>query len=410
MKEFKHIQSKESIIKTIDKFCLTTAIISWISVPLYLVMGIYEISAMVGVVGCMFWAIRHYNKLGHHNFARFSIILVTILGVLGFSLFLGFNTGIVFYIFASPHLIYLLFDFRKKLPIYITMGIYILTFLLTFILDDYNLITKLEIENNLKTLMYGYNFVFSMIFSYILITIFAKNNDNYIKLIEKANKQLNIEIEQKNKMNEKLEETLKEKDILLAEVHHRVKNNLSYISGLLELQNFYVKDNKLSNILNDTSARIKSIALLHEKFYEQNTIEKIDMRSFLNILIEHINICYDNKFNTIKIHTEIENVSLTMTEALPFSLLINELLTNSYKHAFSNKESGNIYINLTENEKEVTLQYKDDGIGFDIEKDIKDNSLGMNLIDAFTMQLKGKKAFTSTTNLGCSFTLQFFQK
>ena len=140
------------------------------------------------------------------------------------------------------------------------MGIYILTFLLTFILDDYNLITKLEIENNLKTLMYGYNFVFSMIFSYILITIFAKNNDNYIKLIEKANKQLNIEIEQKNKMNEKLEETLKEKDILLAEVHHRVKNNLSYISGLLELQNFYVKDNKLSNILNDTSARIKSIA------------------------------------------------------------------------------------------------------------------------------------------------------
>ena len=211
-------------------------------------------------------------------------------------------------------------------------------------------------------------------------------------------------------MNEKLEETLKEKDILLAEVHHRVKNNLSYISGLLELQNFYVKDNKLSNILNDTSARIKSIALLHEKFYEQNTIEKIDMRSFLNILIEHINICYDNKFNAIKIHSEIENVSLTMTEALPFSLLINELLTNSYKHAFSNKESGNIYINLTEIEKEVTLQYKDDGIGFDIEKDIKDNSLGMNLIDAFTMQLKGKKAFTSTTNLGCSFTLQFFQK
>lgn len=410
MKEFKHIQSKESIIKTIDKFCLTTAIISWISVPLYIVMGIYEISAMVGVVGCMFWGIRHYNKNGHHNFARFSIILVTILGVLGFSLFLGFNTGIVFYIFASPHLIYLLFDFRKKLPIYITMGVYIITFLLTFILDDYHLIGKLEIEPHLKNLMYAYNFVFSMVFSYILITIFAKNNDEYINLIENANKLLNEEIEQKNIMNAQLQSTLKEKNILLAEVHHRVKNNLAFISGLLELQNFYVSDKRLSDILSDTSARIKSIALLHEKFYEHNNLDKIEISSFVDVLVEHINICYQNKFNAIKLHIEIDSVNLNMTEALPFALLINELITNSYKHAFKNRETGNIYLSLTQNEKELFLQYKDDGIGFDIEKDVKDNSLGMNLIDAFTMQLKGKKTLSTKKDLGCIFTLQFFQK
>jgi two-component sensor histidine kinase len=99
-----------------------------------------------------------------------------------------------------------------------------------------------------------------------------------------------------------------------------------------------------------------------------------------------------------------------MSEALPFALLINELITNSYKHAFKNRDTGNIYLSLTQNDKELFLQYKDDGIGFDIEKDIKDNSLGMNLIDAFTMQLKGKKTLTSKKDLGCIFTLQFFQK
>ena len=211
-------------------------------------------------------------------------------------------------------------------------------------------------------------------------------------------------------MNAQLQSTLKEKDILLSEVHHRVKNNLAFISGLLELQNFYVSDKRLSDILSDTSARIKSIALLHEKFYEHHSLDKIEISSFVDVLVEHINICYQNKFNAIKLHIEIDSVNLNMSEALPFALLINELITNSYKHAFKNRETGNIYLSLTQNDKELFLQYKDDGIGFDFEKDIKDNSLGMNLIDAFTMQLKGKKTLSTKKGLGCIFTLQFFQK
>jgi len=220
---------------------------------------------------------------------------------------------------------------------------------------------------------------------------------------------LESEIAEKSKINTALARTLKEKEILLSEIHHRVKNNLAVISGLIELQTFYVKDEKASAILKESRNRIKSIAVLHEKFYESKNLEKIGIRSYVDELIYFIKLSFSSQQKDIKIITQIEDIELSMANALPFSLLLNELITNSYKHAFKKQDSGNITISLIKYQNKLVLNFKDDGCGFELAEINKDNSLGMNLIEAFSLQLKANTNWASKPNKGVEFTLQFKQ-
>ena len=349
--------------------------------------------------------------------ARMAIICATNLGVLVFSLYLGFNSGIFFYLFAAPHLIYLLFNIKERKAIYISMGSYMLTYILAYIGDQYHIMERISIPTQTLHIIYILNFLFGITFSFVLITIFARNNDNYIDLLIDSNSNLkehqtllqteNIE---KNKINTELTKTLKEKEILLSEIHHRVKNNLAVISGLIELQNFYVKDEKASAILKESRNRIKSIAVLHEKFYESKNLETIEIRSYVDELIYFIKLSFSNQQKDIKIHTQIDNIELSMAYALPFSLLLNELITNSYKHAFKDKVSGNIYITFIKYQSKLILNFKDDGCGFDLSKVNKENSLGMNLIEAFSNQLKAQTTCESKKDEGTEFKLQFKQE
>jgi two-component sensor histidine kinase len=225
--------------------------------------------------------------------------------------------------------------------------------------------------------------------------------------LEEKQEQLQLEITDKNRAQEELLKTLKEKEILLQEIHHRVKNNLAVVSGLVELQNFYVKDEKASAILKESRNRIKSIAVLHEKFYENKSLERIEIRSYVDELIYFIQLSFSNQNKDIRIHTQIDYVELSLVEALPFSLLLNELITNSYKHAFIDMNSGNIYLSLIKREKEIVFHFKDDGCGFDLSTLAKDNSLGMNLVEAFAKQLKGRMVYESEKGKGVDFKLYF---
>lgn len=408
MSELQHIHSKESIIKTIDSFSYTTALLTAMSFCFYMVLGLYTIALFIGIISLCFGLIILLNKKKHHKAAKFSIISVSIIGILIFSAYLGFNSGFVFYIFASPHLIYLLFNFRKKQPLYLSMFLYIVAFILTFILDYFKIFNGITIPPHIKDIIFGLNFIFSLIFCFVLISIFAKNNDEYIHLLEETNLLLNEKVQQKNKIHEQLTQNLNDKDKLLAEVHHRVKNNLAFISGLLELQNFYVSDATLSNILSDSSTRIKAIALLHEKFYEHKSLEQIEFKSFIDILIKHLTLRYKSKFNqNVNYILNIDNIHLQMNKALPLSLLINELITNSLKHAFKNIEKPEIQIKVKLDNSTINFLYTDNGNGFNLKNEMKENSLGLNLIDAFTKQLKSQKDFYSESNKGISLKLNF---
>ena len=296
------------------------------------------------------------------------------------------------------------------------MASYVVTYLLTYIADQYHWVESISLLPSTLNIIYAINFLFSITFSFVLITIFAQNNDKYTDLLIEANhdlqeqkKLLQTEIVEKNKTNTNLAVTLREKEILLSEIHHRVKNNLAVISGLVELQNFYVKDEKASSILKESRNRIKSIALLHEKFYESKTLEKIEIRSYIDELIYFIKLSFSSQNKDIKIHTQIDNIELSLEDALPFSLLLNELITNSYKHAFNKKEVGNIYIICSKQANNITFLFKDDGCGFDFSTETKENSLGLNLIEAFAKQLKGTLAFSSILGEGTELKLHFTQ-
>ena len=347
MKLAPNIQQQVSI-ESLNRFCLTAVILSLLCLLAYVFMGLYQLVVVMAFVASVFLGIMYVNRKSHHLLARILIVCATNIGVLTFSVYLGFNSGIFLYFFAAPHLIYLLFNTRQKTITFICMASYVVTYLLTYIADQYHWVESISLLPSTLNIIYAINFLFSITFSFVLITIFAQNNDKYTDLLIEANhdlqeqkKLLQTEIVEKNKTNTNLAVTLREKEILLSEIHHRVKNNLAVISGLVELQNFYVKDEKASSILKESRNRIKSIALLHEKFYESKTLEKIEIRSYIDELIYFIKLSFSSQNKDIKIHTQIDNIELSLEDALPFSLLLNELITNSYTHAFNKKEVGN---------------------------------------------------------------------
>jgi two-component sensor histidine kinase len=411
-----HFQSEESIIKTINRFCYAIAISAVFDIVIYGFMGMYAICGVVAIIGALFLWFVYLNKKSYYKVSRAAIIITTNLGVIVFSAFLGFKSGIFFFLFATPHLTYLLYNFKQTLSIVLCLLSYLVTFIAIYFIDVYQLYPSTILSENASSLVYVINFSVSLILSFILIAFFAGNNNRVSEMLTDANtslqeKQTHLEneITEKSKINIELARTLKEKEILLSEIHHRVKNNLAVVSGLIELQTFYVKDEKASAILKESRNRIKSIAVLHEKFYESKSLEKIEIRSYVDELIYFIKLSFSSQQKDITITTQIENIELSMANALPFSLLLNELITNSYKHAFKNKDTGNITISFIKYQNKLVLNFKDDGCGFDLSKVNKDSSLGMNLIEAFSLQLKAETTCESKANKGTEFTLQFKQ-
>ena len=255
----------------------------------------------------------------------------------------------------------------------------------------------------MQQLFYLVNFICSSVILMALALYFLYNNNKVNQLLVLKNQQLIYQQEQlqeENRIRKNAEEraiaSLTQREILLSEIHHRVKNNLAVVNALMELQTFYLKDSKIIQILKESQNRIKSIALLHEKLYENKSLKEVDVALYINELIQFIqqSISRDMK---VKIHTEIDEINLSMARAMPFGLMLNELITNSYKYAFYKRETGNIWITVKLTNDMCRLEYKDDGVGFNYEE-VKTKSLGLNLIESFCVQLDGKFAYKREIN------------
>jgi two-component sensor histidine kinase len=238
-----------------------------------------------------------------------------------------------------------------------------------------------------------------------LALYFLYNNNKVNQLLLQTNKQLVFQQELLKKENttrkiaeEQALSSLNHREILLSEIHHRVKNNLAIVTALIELQTFYIEDYKTVQILKESQHRIKSIALLHEKLYENKSLKNVDISSYTNELINFIKHSLSNRDKIIKIHITVENINIDMERAMPFGLLLNELITNSYKHAFNDKETGNIWLSLNEEGNHYTLKYEDDGPGFETIKKTHTKTLGLNLIESFCMQLNGNFSYKTSNN------------
>ncbi len=199
------------------------------------------------------------------------------------------------------------------------------------------------------------------------------------------------DITERKRSEELIRASLDEKNVLLQEVHHRVKNNMQVISSLLSLQSRFIKDKDDLELFKDSQNRVKSMALVHEKLYQTENLAKIDFEEYIRSLIRSLFISYGISHELIRLDIQIKDVLMNINTAIPSSLLINELLTNSLKYAFPDKRKGEISIFMSPDEsKTFNLIISDNGIGFPADIDHKNtDTLGMQLVDTLIIQLKG---------------------
>jgi len=203
-----------------------------------------------------------------------------------------------------------------------------------------------------------------------------------------------------------IRKSLKEKETLLAEVHHRVKNNLAIISGLLEMQAFNTEDEQLLDKLSESQSRIHSIAMVHEQLYSSDSFSEIALDKYIDDLVKKIIDSMSDTQKEIRVNKNMESIHLKVSQAVPCGLLLNELITNSYKHAFTNRDKGQIDITLQRHDHTIALSVADNGRGlpdgFSMEEQ---SSLGMTLIETLIMQLDGDLEISSQD--GARFEITF---
>ncbi len=187
---------------------------------------------------------------------------------------------------------------------------------------------------------------------------------------------------------DELENSLIEKETLLAEIHHRVKNNLAVISGMLQIQAFKEDNEELQKKLVDSTLRIKSMANIHEQLYRSHSFSNMAFDEGLESLVETILATIDNGTD-IKPEFALDPIKLNINQAVPCCLIVNEVVTNCVKHAFEDQQTGNIFIKLKKSNNTLSISISDNGKGLPPIGDRKDReSLGFELIDTLCQQLK----------------------
>ena len=206
---------------------------------------------------------------------------------------------------------------------------------------------------------------------------------------------------------DKLEKSLKEKETLLKEVHHRVKNNLQIITSLLNLEMAKSKDGQGQEAMKASQDRVKTMALVHHLLYENESLSQIDLAEYIRGLAEQLFDSYRIDRQLVGLETDLSEITVDMDKAVPCGLILNELVINALKHAFPNQRQGKVYISLTSSgDGKVTLSIRDDGVGLpkDFDPD-KPKSLGVRLISSLSEQLGG--SFSYSRGPGTEFKITF---
>jgi two-component sensor histidine kinase len=198
------------------------------------------------------------------------------------------------------------------------------------------------------------------------------------------------DITERKVMENQVAASLREKEYLLKEIHHRVKNNLQVISSLLSMQADKATDQNVIDSLMDSQNRVKSIALVHEKLYQSKSLDQIEYGDYLNKIVMHLFDTYNISQSRLTCTVHAENILVDINQAVPCSLIINEMLTNSLKYAFPEGRKGVISIDFVTDANNYILTYHDNGTGIPEGVSFeRTESLGMKLIYGLTQQLNG---------------------
>jgi PAS domain S-box-containing protein len=198
------------------------------------------------------------------------------------------------------------------------------------------------------------------------------------------------DITERKRAEEQINASLKEKEVLLKEIHHRVKNNLQIISSLLSLQSGYTNNTDALELIKDSQNRVRSMALIHETLYRSKDLASINLADYVRMLTSNLFQSYRINSNTISLNINIHDVLFDINRAIPCGLIINELVSNSLKHAFPAGKEGEIHIDLHSDNNKLRLIISDTGVGFPKDLDFRNTgTLGLELVTTLTDQLKG---------------------
>ena len=233
----------------------------------------------------------------------------------------------------------------------------------------------------------------------VFVDLFRKT-----RALATMNRAMEVEIEERLKQ---LKASLHEKDILLKEVHHRVKNNLQVISSLIDLQAERLTDPSTQTLFRDTRDRVRSMALVHEKLYQSADLAHTELGAYIRNVMNELFLAHGEVSSKVSLQLELEPVFLPVDMAIPCGLILNELATNSLKHAFVGRDRGTIDIHLsTVGNASVRLLFRDDGWGLPAGLDLQAaESLGLRLIRMLSKQLRGE--VITQTGEGTTFELRF---
>jgi PAS domain S-box-containing protein len=214
------------------------------------------------------------------------------------------------------------------------------------------------------------------------------------------------DITESKKAEKEVIDSLHEKELLIKEIHHRVKNNMQIVSSLLNLQTNYVDEKETVDVLKESQNRVRSMAMIHEELYRSGDLTHINFVNYVQNLIQKLLYAYNIDATIIKPILKIENINLNMETAVPCGLIISELVSNSLKYAFPNGMAGEIYISLKSKEEKFELVIRDNGIGLPENFDFnKLDSLGLILVKNLTDQIDGDLTINVTT--GTEFIINF---
>ncbi|MEO8759659.1 MAG: sensor histidine kinase [Bacteroidia bacterium] len=344
--------------------------------------------------------------LNHHRKYILSSLLLLIntnFCVLVFSTYLGFRSGIHLYLFTSPLIVLSLFNTNSKKFIYASMASYIATFFIVIIIGKYYSVQMMELTKTELDILYTVNFVFSVTILISLSLFFLLNNNKINTLLVTKNHEMEKEIAIRQTAEKFAKAALKEKELLLGEIHHRVKNNLAIISALINLQIENLKDEESKAIFEDTKDRIYSMALIHNQLYQSKSFAQIEFAQYITDFCSYLTKSYQTN-STIRLIEKVEETFLDIKIAIPCALILNELVTNAFKHAFKNQDNGKIEIGFKQVNNQITFCVSDTGSGMD-SKNLQSSSMGMSLITSLIEQIDGTLEYKN--NNGSTFLISF---
>ncbi len=199
------------------------------------------------------------------------------------------------------------------------------------------------------------------------------------------------DVTERRQTEERIKASLEEKEVLLKEIHHRVKNNLQIVSSLLYLQAARTEDCEAISVLRESQDRVRSMALIHERLYQSPNLASVDMAEYTKALVSELKHSHRVADSLVRLTLTIEDLHLSVTEAIPCGLIINELVSNAFKHAFPGGTAGEVFIELKrKNQNSYMLMVRDSGVGFPEQVDFRNSpSLGLTLVNSLVNQLEG---------------------